>query len=107
MLHWPPPEIEAPTQEARRATRESVSIRAYLRVACSDRFSVYVTDLSQTGFQVDTVHRVPIGATAWLTIPGLGPLEARVAWNRDGRYGLAFCKSLHAAVFDHIVAAAR
>ena len=106
MQHWAPPETETPSEESRRAPRTAVSIRAYLRMACSDRFSVYVTDLSQTGFQVETVHRVQIGATAWLTIPGLGPLDARVAWNRNGHYGMAFCKPLHPAVFDHIVAAA-
>jgi len=38
-----------------------------------------------------------------VTIPGLSPLEARVAWVEGFRYGAAFENALHVAVFDHLV----
>jgi hypothetical protein len=96
----------AKAQEARRAARAPVAIRAQLRPPGSDRLTVEVTDLSETGFQIATVYRLQIGSTVWLAIPSLAPLEAVVAWNRDRHYGCRFHRPLYPAVFDHIVALA-
>ena len=90
-------------QESRRAARRPVAIHARLRPPGSDRLAVDVTDLSETGFQIDTVYRLHVGATVWLAIPGLAALEAVVAWHRDRHYGCRFQRPLYPAVFDHIV----
>ncbi|MEG3143415.1 PilZ domain-containing protein [Sphingomonas sp. RT2P30] len=97
---------EAVEQEARRAARKSVAIRAQLRPPGSDRLAVEVKDLSETGFQIETVYRLTVGSTVWLAIPSLAPLEAVVAWHRDRHYGCRFHRALYPAVFDHIVSLA-
>ena len=43
-------------------------------------------------------------AGALKSLPGLAALEAVVAWRDKFKYGCAFAKPLHPAVFDHIVA---
>jgi len=96
----------ANAEEARRAARRPVAIRAQLRPPGSDRLMVEVTDLSETGFQIETVYRLKTGSTVWLAIPTLAPLEAIVAWNRARHYGCRFQRPLYPAVFDHIVALA-
>ncbi len=104
MNQWTPHQfLAAQEQEARRAARKPVSIRAQLRPPGSDRLTVDVTDLSETGFQVETVYRFKVGSTVWLAIPSLAALEAVVAWNRDRHYGCRFLRPLYPAVFDHIV----
>ncbi|CAN5522772.1 hypothetical protein BH10PSE14_BH10PSE14_18990 [soil metagenome] len=97
---------EAQDQEARRAARKPVAIRAQLRPPGSDRLAVEVKDLSETGFQIETVYRLTVGSTVWLAIPSLAPLEAVVAWHRDRHYGCRFHRPLYPAVFDHIVSLA-
>ncbi|CAN5431228.1 hypothetical protein BH10PSE15_BH10PSE15_07970 [soil metagenome] len=72
----------------------------------TDKFDIDVTDLSRTGFQIETIDRITPGATIWLKIPGLAGLEATVNWSRRHCYGCAFVQPLHAAVFDHVVALA-
>ena len=68
------------------------------------RFEIDVVDLSVTGFRAQTSFTLWPGTTVWLTLPGLAALEAVVAWRDKFRYGCAFSKPLHPAVFDHIVA---
>jgi len=92
--------------QERAATRSAVSIRAQVRIAGTDKLDIDVTDLSCTGFQIETIYRIQPAATIWLKIPGMAGLEAMVKWNRRHFYGCAFVHPLHAAVFDHIVALA-
>ena len=96
----------ATQHEDRAASRSAVSIRAQVRIMGTDRLEIDVTDLSCTGFQIETIYRIQPNATIWLKIPGMAGLEATVKWNRRHAYGCAFVRPLHAAVFDHIVALA-
>ena len=98
--------VAAPGPEARRAARRPVVMRAQLRTPGSDRLAVDVRDLSETGFQIETVYRLKVGAIVWLGIPSLAGLEAVVSWNRDRLYGCRFSRPLYPAVFDHIVSLA-
>ena len=43
------------------------------------------------------------GTVVWLTLPGMAALEAVVAWRDKFKYGCAFAKPIHPAVFDHII----
>ena len=93
------------SQDSRRATRLDVRMPATLREAGSTfRFDVDVLDLSVTGIRFETSFTLLPGNLVFLTIPGLSPLEAVVAWRRGFRFGCAFQRPLHMAVFDHIVA---
>ncbi len=93
-----------PGEDLRRALRKSVRMRAHLRDRGQTRFEIEVTDLSMSGFRAETSFTLWPGTVVWLTLPGLAALEAVVAWRDKFKYGCAFAKPLHPAVFDHIVA---
>ena len=96
-----PPVVD--TQDPRRALRKAVKGRAHLRDRGQTRFEINVVDLSESGFRAETSFTLWPGTLVWLTLPGLAPLEAVVAWRDKATYGCAFAKPLHPAVFDHIV----
>jgi PilZ domain len=92
-------------RDNRYATRLDVKLDAALReLGSSQRFDIDVEDLSLTGFRFTTSFRLNVGQMVSVTIPGLSALEARVAWVDGYRYGCAFERALHVAVFDHLVA---
>lgn len=98
-------EIDPTTgEELRHALRRSVKMRAHLRDRGQTKFEIEVTDLSQSGFRAETSFTLWPGTVVWLTLPGMAALEAVVAWRDKYKYGCAFAKPLHSAVFDHIVA---
>lgn len=86
----------------RRHQRLKLSFRAGLRKAGTLKFDVDVLDLSVSGFSCLTAYTMPVGSTLWLTIPGLGGIEATIAWRRDFLYGCEFLTPLHPAVLDHL-----
>jgi PilZ domain len=92
----------ASTSEARRTARYDLVFQASLREAGSSRFKIAVCDLSVTGFRCETSFNLKVGKTVWLTIPGLGPLEAVVKWKDRLQFGCSFAAPLHPAVLDHI-----
>ena len=95
--------IPSDSDENRLALRKAVKMKAHLRDRGNTRFEIEVVDLSVTGFRAQTSFTLWPGTTVWLTLPGLAALEAVVAWRDKFRYGCAFSKPLHPAVFDHIV----
>lgn len=96
--------IPTDSDENRHALRKHVKMRAHLRDRGNTRFEIEVVDLSVTGFRAQTSFTLWPGTTVWLTLPGLAALEAVVAWRDKFRYGCAFSKPLHPAVFEHIIA---
>jgi len=92
-------------RDNRYASRLDVRLDAALReLGSSQRFDIHVEDLSLTGFRFTTSFRLNVGQLVSVTIPGFAALEARVAWVDGYRYGCAFDRALHVAVFDHLVA---
>lgn len=91
-------------EDSRGALRKAVKMRAYLRDRGQTRFEIDVTDLSLAGFRAETSFTLWPGTVVWLTLPGLAALEAVVAWRDKSQYGCAFAKTLHPAVFEHIIA---
>jgi PilZ domain len=92
----------ASTSEARRTERYDLAFQANLREPGATRFTIFVKDLSVTGFRCETSFNLKVGKTVWLTIPGLGPLEAEVKWKDGFQFGCSFAAPLHPAVLDHI-----
>lgn len=94
----------AARRDNRYAARLDVKVSAVLReFGSSQRFEVDIEDLSLTGFRCHTSFRLTVGQIVSVTIPGLAPLESRVAWVDGFRYGCSFDRALHVAVFDHLV----
>lgn len=92
-------------RDNRYAARLDVKLDAALReLGSSQRFDIHVEDLSLTGFRFNTSFRLNFGQLVAVTIPGLAALEARVAWVDGFRYGCAFDRALHVAVFNHLIA---
>lgn len=90
-------------QDERAAVRLDVRMKARLREPLSTRFDVDVLDISVTGCRVETSAILKPGSRIFITVPGIVPLEAVVAWRDRFRYGCAFYRPLHHAVLDHII----
>ena len=91
------------SQEDRCAPRHRLSIPARMRFSCSSSFPVEVTDMSLAGFACDALLSVHPGTICWLTLPGLGALEAEVVRRGNDGVGCAFKRLLNLAVLDHYV----
>lgn len=92
------------SEEDRCAPRHRLAIPAKLRFSCSNSFAIVVTDMSLAGFACDALLEIGSGTRCWLTLPGLGALEAEVV--RTGQYGLgcAFVNLLSLPVLDSFIA---
>ncbi|MDP1028049.1 pilus assembly protein PilZ [Sphingomonas sp. KR1UV-12] len=99
----PAPPPPGATHDRRDTARRSVRMHAHLRDRGQTRFDIDVSDLSTTGFRAATAFTLYPGTIVWLTLPGLAPIEAVVAWHDRYHYGCTFARPLHPAVFDHIV----
>ena len=88
--------------QRRAAQRASVSATARLREAGRTPFEVTLSDLSATGFRMETFARLQVGTKIWVNLPDLAPLEAFVR-RCDGQiYGCEFLRPLHPAVTEHL-----
>jgi PilZ domain len=101
-----PPEFARAHQvgDVRSAQRLDVRLKASLRETGAGKFPVDVLDMSVTGCRLQTSFTLLPDSRVWITIPGLAPLEAIVAWKDQYRYGCRFAAPLHTAVLDHIFA---
>ncbi|HWK34998.1 PilZ domain-containing protein [Sphingomonas sp.] len=97
----------AAPQEVRATLRKPVRFKARLREGAAVRFDILVHDLSITGLRGETALHLRVGATVWVTLPGLSGLETVVVWRRGDQFGARFVQPLHPAVFEHIVEAGR
>lgn len=99
------PKVEKPSwshpTNNRKAPRNAVAITAELRMPVGQKFQVSILDLSQTGFRLETGNYIAVGSRAYLAIPELSSLPARIAWNDGSYYGCEFLHPLHPSVFEH------
>jgi len=107
----PPPAVEGlpampyaiAAEEDRCAVRHRLSIPAKMRFSCSPSFPVKVMDMSVAGFACDALLQAHPGTLCWLTLPGLGALEAEVVRHDPQGMGCAFRTMLNQAVLDLFV----
>jgi len=90
--------------EDRCAPRHKLAIPAKLRFSCSNSFEIEVTDMSLAGFACDALLEIGSGTRCWLTLPGLGALEAEIVRNNNEGLGCAFVNLISLPVLDHYVA---
>ena len=88
------------SQEDRCAPRTRLSMNATLRPSGQHGFNVVVRDLSLGGFACEAVTSMRGGHLCWITLPGLGALQAQVVWNDGTMVGCAFENLLNPAVFE-------
>jgi len=99
-----PGSYEYSAQEDRCAPRTRVRVPASLRASGAKGFPTVVQDLSLGGFSATALNRMHQGTICWLTLPGIEPLQAEVAWWQDGLVGCAFANLLSPIVHDNLLA---
>lgn len=87
----------------RTDTRSNVLIGVKLRRAGENWFNSRVSDLSQTGFRVQSFAKLAQGTDLWIMLPGFEGRLATVMWARNHEAGCNFERPLHPAIFDHII----
>ena len=83
--------------------RDEVSIPGEIRERGGGKQKISVIDLSQSGFKMHCMFLIPEDRMVFLTMQGLEPMEARIAWHRHDFYGCEFKRPLYQAVFEHVI----
>lgn len=90
-------------RKARAAERRHVQIAVKVRRPGESWYSSRITDVSVTGFRLQSFMKLTIGSDIWVMLPGFEGRRARVTWTRAHESGCAFERPLHPAILDHIV----
>lgn len=79
------------TTAGRARGRDSLFLMARLTIE-GDRVTrdVRVRNLSEGGLMVELARSVAVGAAVMLELRGIGEVTGRVAWQAEGRIGVAF-----------------
>ena len=97
-------ELQLSTSDLRKVERYDTRVEAGIRRSGSVAIPAIVTDLSLTGFQVQSEERLPNGCIVWLKLGALAPQMARVMWNRKLVAGCQFGAPLHPSVLSQLIA---
>ncbi|MDO7834222.1 PilZ domain-containing protein [Sphingobium sp. HBC34] len=90
-------------RKARAAERRHVQIPVKVRRPGETWFSSGITDVSVTGFRLQSFMKLSVGSDIWIMLPGFEGRRARVNWTRAHEAGCAFERPLHPAILDHVV----
>ncbi|MEY4237717.1 MAG: hypothetical protein RL339_318 [Pseudomonadota bacterium] len=83
----------------RRADRRSYDAQIQFRKG-TRRAMVKLRDISQLGARVAGVFLVHVDDHFYLTLPGLAPIEARVAWVTQFEFGCEFVHPLNPVILE-------
>lgn len=90
-------------RKGRAAERRYVQIGVKIRRPGETWFTSRITDVSVTGFRLQSFMKLTVGSDLWIMLPGFEGRRARVLWTRGPESGCAFERPLHPAILDHIV----
>jgi hypothetical protein len=93
------PRVQAP----RKSARVPIKAMVKLRRRGHHNFTVKVYDLSREGCKLEFLEKPQLDETVWVKFEGLELLMATVCWIEEQTVGVEFERSIHSAVFDHIV----
>jgi hypothetical protein len=74
----------------RRAERLALDENTRLKPNSWSSLEIRMLDLSPLGFRANCEARLQPGGGVTLEIPGIGPVEAQVEWQRDNQFGARF-----------------
>jgi hypothetical protein len=74
----------------RRAERLPVDAETRLRPNSWSSLQIKMLDLSASGFRAICEARVKPGGSVSLDVPGIGPVDAQVEWQRGDQFGARF-----------------
>lgn len=87
----------------RSTDRHNVLIGVKLRRPGETWFTSRISDLSHTGFRLQSFVKLAPGMDVWIMLPGFEGRKAKVQWSRDHESGCEFERPLHPAIYDHIL----
>ncbi len=90
-------------RKGRVAERRHVQIAVKVRRPGETWFSSRITDVSVSGFRLQSFMKLTIGNDIWIMLPGFEGRRARVTWTHAHESGCAFERPLHPAILDHVV----
>jgi hypothetical protein len=88
--------------ERRREARQPVEMVARLRLGIST-ITVMLSDLTPYGARIDGVGNLVPEDAVWLTLPGMRPILAFVAWSKEHGAGLEFGEPLSGQAFAELI----
>ncbi len=97
-------EIQLSDSDMRDSRRFDTKVEAAIRRSGSVAVPATVTDLSASGFRVESEERLPRDSVVWLKLGSIEPQMARVMWNRRLIAGCRFAAPLHPSVLEKLVA---
>ncbi|HEX8466565.1 MAG TPA: hypothetical protein VF620_02025 [Allosphingosinicella sp.] len=74
----------------RRSERLLVDAEARLRPNSWSSLQIRMLDLSTLGFRAECEAKVKPGGSVSLDVPGIGPVDAQVEWQRGDQFGARF-----------------
>lgn len=80
--------------EARGHVRTPLDQDAAIRPLGLSGAEARLVNLSAEGFMARTDAAIAPGCRVWLTLPGLGRINAEVVWARDGKLGGRFAEPI-------------
>ena len=89
--------------EDRSSPRARLKVPAKLRFRGGRDHTVYLRNLSTSGFCAITVTHGEPGSHCMLTLPGMEPLRSHVVWWDRGEMGCAFDRLLSDTVYEKLV----
>lgn len=90
-------------RKSRLAERRDVLIGVKVRRPGETWFSSRITDMSVTGFRLQSFMKLSVGSELWIMLPGFEGRRARVLWVKAHESGCTFERPLHPAIFDYII----
>ena len=84
----------------RRAERLALDESARLKPNSWSSLEIHMLDLSPLGFRASCEARLQPGGGVSLDIPGIGPVEAQVEWQRGNQFGARFYTEIDLARCD-------
>lgn len=95
------------TQESGTGKRQHSRRRANVRIGMRKRgysqTKTDMTDISQTGFQIDSTINLATGEIIFIYLPGIQPLSARVVWRDGFRVGCRFEAPISEYIYERLV----
>ncbi|HEX7952700.1 MAG TPA: PilZ domain-containing protein [Burkholderiales bacterium] len=100
-------QIELTGHNGRRVERRPVLIPVKVRRPGESWFRSHITDLSVSGFRLQSFMKLVSGDSLWIMLPGFEGRRAQILWSRGHEAGCQFERALHPAILDHIVKISR
>lgn len=102
----PGSQIDLNKRSDRMMERRHTVIAVRVRRPGETWFRSRITDVSVSGFRLNSFMKLDVGDSLWIMLPGFEGRRAHVLWTRAHEAGCAFDRPLHPAILDHVVKSA-